>query len=109
MCKQAVRYAGIDGRPEDLGSDAPADLVPWISANWNLLFRWRGDGPMPDSERAKLREMVQKAHARGRQVRFWATPEKEAVWKELRAAGVDLINTDKLAELRAFLLANPAR
>lgn len=107
MTGQAVRYAGIDGRPEDLGSDAPAHLVPWISANWALLFRWRGDGAMPGPERQKLRGMVEKAHGRGRLVRFWATPEKETVWKELSAAGVDLINTDKLGELRTFLLANP--
>ena len=61
---------------------------------------------MPDAEKAKLREYVAKAHKRGRLVRFWATPEKEAVWKELLAADVDLINTDKLAELQKFLLTN---
>lgn len=107
IAKQTVRYVGIDGRPEDLRSGAPADLMPWVSGNWALSFRWQGSGPMPEAERAKLREVVRKAHARGRLVRFWATPEKEAVWRELRAAGVDLINTDKLAELRAFLTANP--
>jgi hypothetical protein len=37
-------------------------------------------------------------------VRFWATPDTPAMWKELQAAGCDLINTDKLDELRAFLL-----
>jgi hypothetical protein len=107
ITKQATRYVGIDGRPEDLDSDAPADLIPWISANWTLTFRWTGDGPMPEAEKAKLRECVGKAHKKGRLVRFWATPEKEAVWKELLAADVDLINTDKLADLRKFLLANP--
>lgn len=107
IAKQAVRYAGIDGRPEDLKSDAPADLIPWVSANWNLQFRWKGDGPMPDAERRKLREYVAQAHKRGRLVRFWATPEKEAVWKELLADGVDLINTDKLAELQRFLEMQP--
>lgn len=107
VTRQAVRYVGIDGRPEDLESDAPADLIPWISANWLLTFRWSGDAPMPEAEKAKLREYVGKAHKKGRLVRFWATPEKEAVWKELLAADVDLINTDKLADLRKFLLANP--
>jgi hypothetical protein len=104
IARQAVRYAGIDGRPEALDSAAPADLIPWVSANWMLLFRWKGDGPMPEAEKQRLREMVEKAHKRGRLVRFWATPEKEAVWAELHAAGVDLINTDKLDELRTFLL-----
>ena len=84
---------------------APAHLLPMISDNWTKQFHWNGDGPMPESERAKLREIVKKAHASDRVVRFWATPENEAVWRELRAAGVDLINTDELDRLAAFLRA----
>ncbi len=106
IAKQAVRYVGIDGRIEDLKCNPPPMLVPWISANWNLVFAWRGDGPIPEADKAKLADLVKLAHAQGRQVRFWATPEKEAVWKELLAAGVDRINTDKLAELKTFLLAS---
>jgi hypothetical protein len=101
---QKVRYAGLDGRPNDLDSDAPAHQMPWISANWGLVFRWRGEGPMPDDQRRRLKEFVGKAHRRGRMVRFWATPEKPELWQELLAAGVDLINTDKLPELRQYLL-----
>ncbi len=104
---QKVRYAGIDGRPADLDSDAPAHLLPWISASWGSVFRWKGKGPMPDAERAKLKEFVAKAHRHGRLVRFWATPEEPAVWKELLAAEVDLINTDRLVELRQYLLDHP--
>jgi hypothetical protein len=58
---------------------------------------------MPDAERRKLRDFVARAHKHGRLVRFWATPENPAVWAELRGAGVDLINTDRLADLRKFL------
>jgi hypothetical protein len=97
------RFAGLDGRLADLNSQAPAYLMPMISDNWTKQFHWKGDGPMPEKERAKLQEIVKKVHASGRVVRFWATPEKEAVWRELRAAGVDLINTDELARLAAFL------
>ena len=104
IAAQPVRYAGIDGRLTDLDADVPAHLLPWISDNWTKEFGWRGEGPMPEAERAKLRQIVQKAHGKGRLVRFWATPEKVEVWKELRAAGVDLINTDKLADLRRYLL-----
>jgi len=105
ITKQPVRYVAIDGRPENLQSNELAALVPWISANWTLLFTWKGAGPMPAEEQRKLRELVGKAHDQGRKVRFWATPENEAVWVELTAAGVDYINTDKLAELHKFLLA----
>ena len=100
---QKVRYAGLDGRPEDLKGSDPASLTPWISESWGTLFRWKGDGPMPAAERTKLQELVKKTHAQGKMLRFWATPEKEAFWKELYADDVDLINTDKLAELAAFL------
>ena len=106
---QEVRYAGIDGRAADLDSTEPVHLLPWISESWTAHFRWRGDGPMPDVERAKLRDFVRKAHKHGRRVRFWATPERVEVWKELRAADVDLINTDKLAELQSFLLENATK
>jgi glycerophosphoryl diester phosphodiesterase len=97
------RYAGLDGRISDLASDAPAHLTPMISDNWTSQFKWTGDGPMPAGERTKLREIVGRAHAAGRVVRFWATPEEESLWQELRSAGVDLINTDQLDRLAAFL------
>lgn len=98
-----TRYAAIDGRLTDLNSDQPEFLVPWISDNWVRAFRWRGEGEMPQDERARLREIVAKAHARRRLVRFWATPDVPAVWQELVSADVDLINTDDLAGLRKFL------
>jgi hypothetical protein len=66
-------------------------------------FRWKGDGPMPEAEREQLRSYVQMAHRQKRKVRFWATPEKPEFWKELVDAEVDLIGTDKLPELEAFL------
>lgn len=102
---QQTRFVGIDGRPADLDRTEPAHVLPWISENWNNQFRWKGDGPMPAAEREKLREYVAKAHQHGRLVRFWATPENEAVWQELLAADVDLIGTDRLDRLQRFLTA----
>ena len=101
--EQEVRFAAIDGRPADLEKDEPSHVMPLVSANWTTLFEWRGDGPMSEAERMKLRGYVAKAHDRGRLVRFWATPESEEVWQELLAAKVDLIGTDDLDRLRDFL------
>jgi len=108
MSAQRVRHAFYDGRSADLGSGAPAGFIPLISDNWNNLFTWKGAGPMPEVERAKLRRFVADAHANGQRVRFWATPdapgpEREALWRELVAADVDHINTDDLAGLERFL------
>jgi hypothetical protein len=106
LAAQKVRFAALDGRPSDLDGDAPAHLIPWVSQSWKALFTWDGTGMMPDDERKKLRDLVAKAHKQGRKVRFWATPERAAVWKELLAAEVDFINTDKLKELETFLRAH---
>ncbi len=97
------RRAGIDGRIADLDSDQPAALLPLISDNWTSHFRYRGVGLMPDAERVKLRDMVTRAHSKGRRIRFWATPETPLLWQELKAAGVDLIGTDELEKLSTFL------
>ncbi len=106
---QPRRFVGIDGRPADLDRTEPAHVLPWISENWNNQFRWKGDGPMPADQQKKLREFVAKAHQQGRLVRFWATAENEEVWKELLAADVDLIGTDKLDQLQQFLNAEEGR
>lgn len=98
-----LRYVGIDGRLADLDSTAPRHLLPLVSDNWGSHFSWKGVGRMPEPQRDKLREIVAKAHARDRRVRFWATPDRLDVWRELRAAGVDLINTDDLSGLARFL------
>ncbi|MET7361148.1 phosphatidylinositol-specific phospholipase C/glycerophosphodiester phosphodiesterase family protein [Streptomyces sp. NPDC005562] len=111
MAAQRVRYAFYDGRLTDLGTPAPASLIPLISDNWSVNFSWTGTGPIPSAERAKLHGIVSGAHAHGQRVRFWATPDlpgpqRDAVWGELLAAGVDHLNTDDLAGLEGFLDAH---
>ncbi len=96
-------FTGIDGRLSDLDSKLPAHLMPLISDNWNLHFSWRGAGEFPDAEQRKLHEIVSRAHANERRIRFWATADTPAMWSALREADVDLINTDNLAGLSEFL------
>ncbi len=104
IAADASRRVGIDGRLGDLHSEQPADLMPLISDRWTAHFQWLGDGEFPVAERDKLHSIVQQAHADGRRVRFWATPENPELWRELAAAGVDHINTDQLDKLKSFLL-----
>lgn len=103
LANETVRYAGLDGRLSDLDSTLPSHLMPLISDNWNLHFQWKGQGPMGEADRQKLAEVVTKAHARGRQVRFWATPDTVEMWQVLKQSGVDRINTDDLKGLEKFL------
>jgi hypothetical protein len=108
LAAQPVRYAALDGRFDDLAANPPAALVPWVSDNWTKHFTWKWTGPMPDAERAKFHALVAQAHAQGRRIRFWSTPDTPVAWRLLHDAGVDLINTDHLTGLREFLLATPA-
>ncbi|MEU5370205.1 phosphatidylinositol-specific phospholipase C/glycerophosphodiester phosphodiesterase family protein [Streptomyces sp. NPDC005951] len=113
MEAQRTRLAFYDGRLDDLGTPAPATFAPLVSANWTQNFSWLGTGPFPRAERDRLRALVTTAHREGRRIRFWATPdvagpEREAVWSELLAAGVDHLNTDDLAGLEQFLRARSA-
>ncbi len=117
MARQRLRYAFYDGRLSDLGTTNQT-LVPLISDAWILNFSWNGVGPMPPEQRKLLRSIVRTAHAHGQRVRFYFTFDgppaggidaRAAVWKELLAAHVDFINTDHLAELRAFLLRHDHR
>ena len=101
---ETIRYASMDGDLADLNSDAPADLIPWISSNWWPSFTWRGSGAMPEAEQRKLKDIVARAHQQGRLVRFWGAPDKPAFWGEMLANGVDLINTDDLDGAQKFLL-----
>ncbi|MFH9613406.1 phosphatidylinositol-specific phospholipase C/glycerophosphodiester phosphodiesterase family protein [Streptomyces pratensis] len=105
---QSTRYAFYDGRPDDLGTAAPASFMPLVSGNWATNFSWKGAGPFPAAERERLRTLVSAAHAGGQRVRFWGTPdvvgpERDAVWTELVAADVDHLNTDDLPGLEKFL------
>lgn len=97
------QLAGVDGGLSDLESSLRAEEMPLLSDAWSKHFQWRGSGPMPAEEAKKLRDIVTRAHATGRMVRFWATPETVPLWRELRSAKVDLIGTDQLERLEGFL------
>ncbi|MFE6612772.1 phosphatidylinositol-specific phospholipase C/glycerophosphodiester phosphodiesterase family protein [Amycolatopsis sp. NPDC057786] len=111
MLGQKFRLAFYDGRirdENDLGIGSDPQVTPLVSDSWSGLFTWTGDGPFPAGERAKLHDLVKRAHAAGQRVRFWATPDaagpgRDALWKELVAAGVDHLNTDDLPGLANFL------
>lgn len=105
MASETDRLAAYDGRLVDLEGTDSAHFIPLISDNWTQHFRWRGDGPMPEMERMKLKQLVERTHQQRRRLRLWGTPETTAMWTELRRAGVDLINADDLTGLQKFLLS----
>jgi hypothetical protein len=99
------RLAFIDEDLRKTSTDTTANNVYKLaSCKYSKMLHWDGSGDFPSSERNKLCAYVAMAHRFGKKVRLWASPEKNNVWKELLKCGVDLINTDKLVDLKNFLI-----
>lgn len=108
MKSQKIRYAGFDGRLEDLDSGISPILMPLVSDNWRKHFSWDGEGEVPVDEYETLQILAAKAKNQGYVLRFWGTPnqtsaQRVSVWRELMKAGVGLIGADNLKELAHIL------
>jgi len=79
----------------------------WYALDWKHHFSWNGRGAFPTSEQARLRVLLEDAHALGRRVRFYNAPDRRSFWSLARWEGVDLIGTDRVEELARYW-ANPS-
>jgi len=98
------RDCALDGPIEALDQNWPVTLAPLVSESWESLFAWRGKGPFPADQQERLNLLVQRSHQQGRRLRFWAIPDRSELWEVVYRSGVDLVNTDRLPQLRDFLL-----
>ncbi len=105
VAAEPQRLCALDGLLPDLEKNTSVHLVPLVSESWRPTFAWFKDGQLAEADRTKLRELVAKAHVQGRRIRFWGAQDKDFVWRELHAAGVDLLNTDDLPGLAGMLRA----
>ena len=88
----------FDGRPSEVYDEETLRRVALISDNFRSYSRWDGIGDIPDSDRDKLKRVIKRAHNDNKPFRFWAIPDTPNAWKQLKKLGVDVINTDKVAE-----------
>jgi alkaline phosphatase len=57
---------------------------------------------MPKENVEKLLNVIADAHALGKPIRFWGTPDTVATWSTLHSIGVDYINTDQPEACKEF-------
>jgi glycerophosphoryl diester phosphodiesterase len=88
----------FDGRPSEVYDQETLQRVAMISDNFQSYSRWDGLGDIPDADRDKLKRVIKRAHSDNKPFRFWAIPDTPNGWKQLKKLGVDIINTDKVAE-----------
>jgi hypothetical protein len=107
---QSKRYVFVDARPGEFDEGeilhgTSVELAPWLSTSWRS--GWQSDGELTEKGRQKIGELVELKG--GRKLRFWKTPDDPRLWRELRAAGVDLIGSDDLVALSRFFRVDYAR
>lgn len=103
VAADARRLCALDGRLGDLDSQPPADLVPWISDSWSRISDWTGSDELLPEERAQIVSLVAKAHAQGRELRFWGAPDRVEAWLAFQELGVDRIGTDRPQQAAAAM------
>ncbi|WP_375445973.1 phosphatidylinositol-specific phospholipase C/glycerophosphodiester phosphodiesterase family protein [uncultured Fibrella sp.] len=96
-------YLFFDGRPSELYDEETAKRVALISDNFRSYARWDGTGDIPEDDKAKLKRIIKRAHDTGCPMRFWNAPDTPNAWKKLYKLGIDVINTDKVAECVAAI------
>ena len=93
----------FDGRPGIPYSAEQWKRISMISTSFRSHISWNGEGKLPADARKKIREMMAAAHRHGKKFRFWATPDSENGWRQLKSAKADVIVSDRVPELIAFL------
>jgi len=98
-------YVWFDGR---LGREYSPQALSKIALLSESIQKYTGlQQGYPAEKRVDslVRAVITSAHAAGKPVRFWATPDTPEAWKQLIDWRVDYINTDHIVALRDFLLS----
>lgn len=90
----------------DSNSYSPDDAAldgKWVTyaVNYYAFMQWDGAGAIPRTQQKQLENLINGAHLTGRTIRIFASPDTPGYWAAAKAAHLDFINTDKLAELAA--------
>ncbi len=92
--KNYPAYIKFDGRPlENYDAESLAKVVT-ISESYSRYYRNN------QLDTVMLTNMINKAHDQKKLVRIWGAPDIPATWVFFRKLGIDIINTDKVAECR---------
>jgi alkaline phosphatase len=89
-------YIFFDGRPYENYDSATLKRIGFISDSY-ANHAWPAD-----STAINLQRLINKVHSQDKLLRLWGISDNPASWKQLRKQGIDIINTDKVAECRKY-------
>lgn len=105
--KEFPAFIHFDGRPGVAYTPEQLGRVALISTSFADLIKWNGKATLAAADRAKIEALQKEAHDKGKKLRFWATPDFSAAWLGLMDLKIDILNTDHVSELNAFLKNPP--
>lgn len=102
IMSDSSKFYTLDGSISgDLSSDLPQNLLQRLSDPVKKHFKSKKN--LKKDEVITLQQLVWKAHAKGRQIRFYAAGNNPKLWEQLHYADVDWINVDKLKDYAKFV------
>ncbi len=95
-------YVQFDGAWDADYTPEQLKRVALVSANFRNFSHWNGKGSLIPAELTRVREVIDRAHAWGKPVRFWNAPEGTTTYYTFYNLGIDYINTDRPEACAAF-------
>ena len=95
-------YICFDGDLNQNYTARQLERVALFSVDFQSLSKWNGKGLPVASERVRIAEVVSRAHAAGKPVRFWGAPDGITAWNLFQSMGIDYINTDRVERCADF-------
>lgn len=89
-------YLFIDGRLNDKDLDASSDILPLISLDFSDISGWNGKNEPNKQTISTIKETIDRVHDSGKLIRFWKTPDREAIWLNLIELEIDIIGVDDI-------------
>ena len=96
-------YIYFDDDQSRVSSTKQWGRVGLVSLRFSNLSSWKGEGKISKEEKLRIKSTVDSVHKVGKKIRFWGAPDNPESWKMLMKLKVDLIGTDKIEQLAAFL------
>lgn len=77
--------------------------IVMLSGEFKKFTSWNGKDRLSALQYDTLQQVVNRAHALRKPVRFWGAPDTKNTWQQLMSLKVDYINTDRIKALSAFI------
>ena len=87
-------FVNFDGRPGIGYTPSQLGRLALISDSFARYSTWKGSGKLDESEASKIVAVRDEAHAKGKPIRLWGTPDTPNAWATFMKLEVDVINTD---------------